>query len=207
MTRFRARLSLFAIMAIFLATASNALFMQRRVGLPSTAVSIPQFPSDKDLPAADPAPSVRGEEFKGTRLQVALQRELQRRGYSSQLQHQSNGLKLAVLAYEFDNGLPLTGEPTQDLLKRVLFDMNQGPRGAFADRAELNIKLVIETQRMLTGLGFFSGTFSGRVDVWTANAIKDFERHRGLPPTGRLTDETLLELIAYSGRSIALSSG
>jgi hypothetical protein len=209
MTRFRARLSLFAIMAIFLATASNALFMQERVGLPTTSVSITQFPADKGSPAAEasPAPLGRGEEIKGPRLHAALERELGRRGYSDQLRHLTNGLKLAVLAYEFDNGLPLTGEPTQALLKRILFDMNQGPRGAFADRAELNPKLVIETQRMLTGLGFFSGTFSGRVDVWTSKAIGDFERHRGLPLTGRLTAETVLELIAYSGRSIVLSSG
>ncbi len=209
MTRFRARLSVFAIMAIFLATASNALFMQERVGLPTTSVSITQFPAEKgsQAPEAFSRTSGRGEEFKGPRLNVALERELGRRGYSDQLHHRTNGLKLAVLAYEFDNGLPLTGEPTQALLKRILFDMNQGPRGAFADRAELNSKLVIETQRMLTGLGFFSGTFSGRVDVWTSNAIRDFERHRALPLTGRLTGETLLELIAYSGRSIVLSSG
>jgi hypothetical protein len=207
MTRFHARLSLFAIMAIFLATAGNALFMQERVGLPSTSVSITQFPADKGSPAPEGSATGRGEEVKGPRLQVALERELGRRGYSEQLRHQSNGLKLAVLAYEFDNGLPLTGEPTQALLKRILFDMNQGPRGAFADRAELNPNLVIETQRMLTGLGFFRGTFSGRVDVWTSNAIRDFERHRGLPQTGRLAGETLLELIAYSGRSIVLSAG
>ncbi len=53
MTRFRARLSFFAIMAIFVATASNALLMQDRgrlfqgSGLPSTAVSVTQFPLDK----------------------------------------------------------------------------------------------------------------------------------------------------------------
>jgi hypothetical protein len=203
MTRFRARLSLFAIMAIFLATASNALFMQERVGLPTTSVSITQFPADKGSPAPESTAPAR----EGPRLQVALERELGRRGYSDELRRQTKGLKLAVLAYEFDNGLPLTGEPTQALLKRILFDMNQGPRGAFADRAELNPQLVIETQRMLTGLGFFRGTFSGRVDVWTSNAIRDFERHRGLPLTGRLAGETLLELIAYSGRSIVLSSG
>jgi hypothetical protein len=216
MTRFRARLSFFAIMAIFVATASNALLMQDRgrlfqgSGLPSTAVSVTQFPLDKASPLAS-EPSSRGagqvEDAKGPRLHVALKRELARRGYSDQLLNQANGLKLAVLAYEFDNGLPLTGEPTEALLKRILFDMNPGPRGAFEDRAELNSKLVIEAQRMLLGLGFFRGAFSGRMDVWTADAIKDFERHRGLPLTGRLSGETLLELIGYSGQRIVLSSG
>ena len=74
-----------------------------------------------------------------------------------------NGLRLRpTLAYEFDNRLPLTGEPTEDLLKRVLFDSNQGPRGSFTDRAEPNTKLVREAQKVLAGLGFFRGTFSGR---------------------------------------------
>ena len=208
MTRLQARLSLFAIAAIFAATASNALFLQDRArllnssGLPSTAVSLTQFPGGKAAADAPGAPLVLED---GPRLHVALQRELARRGYSAQLQIRPNGLRLAVLAYEFDNGLPLTGDPNEALLKRILFDGNQGPRGLFADRAELNAKLVMETQRMLAGLGFFRGTFSGRIDVWTSNAIRDFERHRGIPVTGRLTDQTLLELISYSGQPIRLS--
>jgi hypothetical protein len=208
MTRLHARLSLFAITAIFLATAGNALFMQERAGLPSTSVSATQFPADR-APSAGVEPKSMGksEEAKELRLNAALKRELFRRGYlDQQILNQPKGLKLAVLAYEFDNGLTLTGEPTEAILKRLLFDMNQGPRGAFADRAELNPRLVIEAQKMLLGLGFFRGAFSGRMDVWTSDAIKDFERHRGLPQTGRLGGETLLELIAYSGQSIVLSS-
>ena len=211
MTRLQARLTLFAVMAIFAATASNALFLQDRArllngnGLPSTAVSLTQLSTDKAAPDNAGASALLEEDPKAPRLHIALQRELARRGYANQLKVRPNGLRLAVLAYEFDNSLPLTGEPTEALLKRVLFDGNQGPRGSFSDRAELNTKLVMEAQRMLAGLGFFRGTFSGRIDVWTSNAIRDFERHRGIPLTGRLTDRTLLELISYSGQPIRLS--
>ena len=211
MTRLQARLTLFAVMAIFAATASNALFLQDRArllngnGLPSTAVSLTQLSTDKAAPDNAGASALLEEDPKAPRLHIALQRELARRGYANQLKVRPNGLRLAILAYEFDNSLPLTGEPTEALLKRVLFDGNQGPRGSFSDRAELNTKLVMEAQRMLAGLGFFRGTFSGRIDVWTSNAIRDFERHRGIPLTGRLTDQTLLELISYSGQPIRLS--
>ena len=210
MTRLQARLSLFAIVAIFVATASNALFLQDHArllnsSLPSTAVSLTQLSADKGPPGTASVPDLLEQDPKAPRLHVALQRELARRGYSNQLQARPNGLRLAILAYEFDNGLPLTGEPTEALLKRVLFDGNQGPRGSFTDRAELNTKLVMEAQRMLAGLGFFRGTFSGRMDIWTSNAIRDFERHRGIPLSGRLTDQTLLELISYSGQPIRLS--
>jgi hypothetical protein len=209
MTQLQARLTLFAITAIFAATASNALFLQDRVrlGLPSTAVSMTQLPAGKSAPENGDLPDLLEQDPSTPRLYVALQRELALRGYSTQLRVRPNGLRLGVLAYEFDNGLPLTGDPTDVLLKRILFDGNQGPRGVFADRAEFNSKLVMEAQRMLAGLGFFRGTFSGRIDVWTSNAIRDFERHRGIPLTGRLTDQTLLELISYSGQPIRLSQG
>ena len=210
MTPLKARLTLFAVSAIFLATAGNALFLQERARLrrlndgPTTAVSITQFPLDKASdaaraqPKAPPAPRLKPGEHD-PRLFIALQRELTRKGYEAP-QPQASGLRAALLAYEYDSGLRLTGDPTEALLKRLIFDLNPAPRGLFADRAEADAKLVLETQTMLLELGFFSGTLSGRMDVWTVNAVKAFERHRNLPLTGRLTETTLLELISYSGQ-------
>ena len=244
MTPLRARLTLLAIMALFLATAGNALFLQERTRTPSTmwsgrlppetptvvshtleAAPLPAaLPAAAPLPATPPvqAPQAQAEaprpappqpfrtqspaEPASPRILAALQRELGRHGYAGQLQAQANGLRLAVLAYEFDNSLPLTGEPTDGLLKLVLFDLNQAPRGAFADRAEANPKLVIEIQKALLGLGFFRGGLSGRMDQWTSDAVKDFERHRGLMLTGRLAEATLLELVSYSGQPLQLSA-
>ncbi len=245
MTPERARLALLAIMAVFLATAGNALFLQERVRTPSSmwagripaekpamntgtlaAASEPAAPPAEPpavqpretQPAAPPAPqpatlqppqpslTQATVENAAPRLLTALQRELGRHGYAAQLQAQANGLRLAVLAYEFDNGMPLTGQPTEALLKQVIFDLNQAPRGAFADRAEVNPRLVIEVQKALLGLGFFRGALSGRMDVWTSDAVKDFERHRGLRLTGRLTEATLLELVSYAGQPLQLSA-
>ncbi len=206
MTPARARLTLFAITAIFLATAGNALFLQERTRVPN-AVWANRIPLDKPAAAAPAAsPAQTQAESNAQRLLSALQRELTRHGYADQLQAQGNGLRRAVLAYEFDNGMPLTGEPAEALLKQILFNLNQAPRGAFADRAEANQRFVMEIQKTLLGLGFFRGALSGRMDVWTAAAVKDFERHRGLPLTGRLTDATLLELITYSGQPLQISS-
>ncbi|MGO8953859.1 MAG: peptidoglycan-binding domain-containing protein [Rhodomicrobium sp.] len=207
MTPFRARLVLLAMMAIPLATAGNALFLQERPRTLS-ASSASRLYLNEPAPAAAPlpAPAAFSPETPAERLQAALQRELARHGYADQLA-QTNGLRLAVLAYEFDNGMPLTGEPAEALLKHILFDLNQAPRGIFADRAEANQKLVTEIQKTLLGLGFFRGALSGRMDVWTAGAVRDFERHRRLPLTGRLSETTLLELIAYSGQPLQLSSG
>jgi hypothetical protein len=203
MTPLRARLVLLAMMAIFLGTAGNALFLQERPRM-LPASNAGRFYLNEAAPAATPAALSR--ETPAERLQAALQRELARHGYADQLA-KNNGLRLAVLAYEFDNGMPLTGEPAEALLKHMLFDLNQAPRGIFADRAEANQRLVTEIQKTLLGLGFFRGALSGRMDVWTAGAVQDFERHRRLPLTGRLSETTLLELISYSGQPLQLSSG
>jgi hypothetical protein len=230
MTPFQARLSLLAVLAIFLATAANALFLQgagrlRRFndGSPSTAVSITQFPVDKPS-GVEPvsltgvsrpsAPSAKGQGVSGgtklaendPKLYNALERELARKGYPSLSRPSASSLRSAVLDYEFDSGLPLTGKPTEALLKRLIFDLDPAPRGFFADRVEADPKLVLQTQKSLLELGFFSGTLSGRVDIWTANAVKAFERYRGLPETGRLTEVTLLELISYAGQPLRSTS-
>jgi hypothetical protein len=235
MTPQRVRLTLLAIMALFLATAGNALFLQERARMPvqtwtqrlplekpaaaapapeQTSAPVPA-PASATTPVPAPMPAVftppqaqpvsQPVEPPAQRLVSALQRELTQRGYTEQLQARSNGLKFAVLAYEFDAQMPLTGEPTETLLKQILFDLNQAPHGAFADRAEVNPRLVMAIQKALLGLGFFRGTLSARMDSWTSGAVKDFERHRGLPLTGRLNEATLLELIAYSGQPLRLS--
>jgi hypothetical protein len=219
MSPLRMRLTLMAIMAIFLATAGNALFLQDRTrlrqanNLPSTAVSISQIQPGNTSAETSQARRIAPPAFKpagggrDARLQTALLRELSVRGYIVESQSPGNGLRLAVLAYEFDKGLALTGEPTETLLKRILFDLSQAPRGVFADRAEANSKLVMEAQKALLELGFLRGTISGRMDAWTADAVKAFERHRGIPQTGRLSEVTLLELVSYSGQPIPASSG
>ena len=133
MTPLRARLILFASMALFLATAGNALFLQERPrtlpGGPSNLFPLAPAPNAAEprplpAPAQPAAVSQPSAEARDPRLQVALQRELAQHGYGEQLRSQSNGLRLAVLAYEFDNSLPLTGEPGDALLKRILFDPN-----------------------------------------------------------------------------------
>lgn len=148
-------------------------------------------------PTANPAPP---------RVPDAILRELGRKGYSANGIAQQKRLNAMVLAYEFDSGLPLSGEPDAAILKRLLFDLNRAPRGAFADRAEADRNLVLYIQKRLLELGFFSGSLSGRMDAWTQAGIAAFERFRRLPVTERFSEETLLDLIAYTGQPIPRES-
>jgi hypothetical protein len=220
MTPFHARLILSAVMAIFLITAVNALFLQERASLrpgmgPSSAASVVMQFSPGQAPkaagsGAEPrengsSPAQTRQIFQpprmpqdpAARLATALERELLRKGYK--IGPGKASLNAALLVYEYDSRLPLTGAPTEALLKHLIFDLNPAPRGLFADRAEADPRLVLATQKLLLELGFFSGMLSGHVDVWTSNAIKTFERYKGLPVTGRLNELTLLELVSYSG--------
>ena len=229
MTPTRARMTIFAVLAIFLATATNALFLQdrshSRMGMrdePSSAVSITQFPVAAPVSAPKqtaPLPQRAAEQRQsaektpappesGPRLQSAIRRELARKGYHLAASGKPGEiLNPDILTYEYDAGLPLTGQFSEAILKRLIFDLNPAPRGPFADRAEADPKLVLETQKMLLELGFFSGSLSGRVDVWTSKATQAFQKHRSIPVTARLDETTLLELVSYSGQPLLRTAG
>src|SRR5262249_42627633 len=119
MTPFRARLTLLSIMALLLVTAGNALFLQERpavlrgAGSGKLAVQQPtSFELSQTAPGQSQAAPSKGPTHQAAppsagqphdvRLQIALQRELTKHGYAGQLQAPQNGLRLAVLAYEFD---------------------------------------------------------------------------------------------------------
>jgi peptidoglycan hydrolase-like protein with peptidoglycan-binding domain len=134
-------------------------------------------------------------------LYIAIQRELSRKGYANVPSNEA-GLRAAILVYEYDAGMNLTGEMKEELLKKLLFDYAPAPRGALADRIETDRKFVTGVQKLLFELGFFSGTLSGQMDSWTIAAVKQFERYRKLPETGRLNEITLLELSRYAGQPL-----
>jgi peptidoglycan hydrolase-like protein with peptidoglycan-binding domain len=132
---------------------------------------------------------------------AAVLRELARKGYPVPAQGSDN-VAAVVIPYEFDSQLPLSGEASDLVLKRLIFDQRPAPKGAFADRAEADTRLVLAVQKTLLELGFFAGRLSGQMDSWTQKAVVAFERHRSIPQTGRFTETTLAALIAYSGKPL-----
>jgi hypothetical protein len=223
MTPFSARLYVTAFLLLGFVIAVNALLLQpakrtpetppQAAIRPSASVSVqsaPLAPLAAGTPARasteDSAPGIPQPQpdFGEDRLSAAVFRELSRKGYAAKPgQNAAKSLRAMILAYEFDSRLPLSGAPSENLLKRLLFDLDRAPRGAFADRAETDQRLVLAIQKSLLQLGFFSGTLTGRMDEWTQSAISAYERHRKLPVTSRLDETTLLDLIAYSGAPIA----
>jgi peptidoglycan hydrolase-like protein with peptidoglycan-binding domain len=127
----------------------------------------------------------------------AIQRELEQRGYQPGL---ADGLahsvtRAAVMAYEYDHGLPLTGEPSEALLKAILFGIpgNAGPKGASQPSPEAQ-RIIRLVQQGLAALGYQVGTIDGRLSEETTKAIRKFEAAQGLPPSGRVSAPLLARL-------------
>lgn len=139
-------------------------------------------------PAMDPVELVRG-----------VQISLAARGYEP---GQSDGIaglitRAAILAYEYDNGLVMTAEPTRELITHMLV----GAAGAAAPRRgapELRgthaSDIVKWTARQLTNLGYDAGPADGSFGAPLVKAIRDYETAQKLPVTGRISAPLVIRL-------------
>jgi peptidoglycan hydrolase-like protein with peptidoglycan-binding domain len=133
----------------------------------------------------------------------SIQRELKRRGYGPLV---TDGImrpasRAAVMAFEHEHRLPLTGEATQALLKHLVFGVSPavqtagGPQVQSAHAAPL----VRDVQRLLAARGYRPGAIDGRLSAETVRAIRVFETDHGLEPKGRISAEIVTRLKEASG--------
>jgi peptidoglycan hydrolase-like protein with peptidoglycan-binding domain len=113
----------------------------------------------------------------------------------------------AIMAYETDAGLPLTGEPRQGLLQHlVLGSAEIGPsvsdRSTPGPEAEAVIRAV---QRAFRQLGYLTTLPDGRLNEQTRRAIRKFEIDRKLKETGRISGELLAKLASLAGDALQAS--
>jgi peptidoglycan hydrolase-like protein with peptidoglycan-binding domain len=139
----------------------------------------------------------------------AIQRELKAKGYEVGTVDGVAGLvtRGAIMAYETDAGLPLTGEPRQALLQHlVLGSAEIGPsvsdRSTPGPEAEAVIRAV---QRAFRQLGYLTTLPDGRLNEQTRRAIRKFEIDRKLKETGRISGELLAKLAGIAGDALQAS--
>jgi peptidoglycan hydrolase-like protein with peptidoglycan-binding domain len=231
MTPFRLRLLVTAFLAIATAISVNALYFQapprfaaagqkkkpaetpakaavpRRAlttaALPPKPPAPPPAPAPAHAPAPAPAPVAKPATPETSPLVQSIQKKLARLGYKTLPQ---NGLisretRAAILAAEFEQGLPLSGEPGDAVLAGLFFLEASGrSRLASTERFERDARLIKEVQDLLAKLGYTSGPIDGRLDAGTRGAIRRFEADRRLTPDGRLSERTLLEMVIERGK-------
>lgn len=157
-----------------------------------------------DTSKIDPAPAGPDPEADAETIR-AIQRELKLRGYGPIAGDGSMGIatRAAIMAFEHDQGLALSGEASEWLLRRILLGGVEGPgatgngsAGAGAGKVRsVQAEQVIRTvQQWLAGLGYQPGRADGRLGEDTVKAIRDFEMDRGLVPRGRVSAELVTRL-------------
>jgi peptidoglycan hydrolase-like protein with peptidoglycan-binding domain len=133
----------------------------------------------------------------------AVQRELQIRGYETGAADGVPGVmtRAAIMGFEYDHGLALTGQPSQDLLKRILLGGGEraskrvGSRGQSAQAQSV----IGSVQTSLARLGYKPGPINGRLTPETARAIREFEVDQALPESGRISGPLVARLTRLAG--------
>jgi peptidoglycan hydrolase-like protein with peptidoglycan-binding domain len=157
-----------------------------------------------DTSKIDQLPASTNQEA-GAETIRAIQRELKLRGYGPIAGDGTMGLstRAAIMAFEHDQGLALSGEASEPLLRRILLGAAEpsvaggsGASGTGAGKvgsaqAEQVIRSV---QQSLAALGYQPGRADGRLGEDTVKAIRDFEMDRGLVPRGRVSAELVTRL-------------
>ncbi len=138
----------------------------------------------------------------------AVQRELQVRGYETGGADGVVGMmtRAAIMGYEQDHGMVLTGRPSQELLKRIVLGggTSAKPIGSKGQSAEAR-DVIRTVQTSLAKLGYKPGRFDGQLSPETARAIREFEVDQALPESGRVSGPLVVRLarLVSAGRVAA----
>jgi peptidoglycan hydrolase-like protein with peptidoglycan-binding domain len=175
-------------------------------GKPDVRREIPQ-PGSSSPVAAKPAPPAGGDNPETV---SAIQRELAARDYGLGAPDglASPATRAAIMAWEHDNGLQLTGEPTAAVLKAIILGVDAASAGQIADelkampreREPRTRHLIRTVQQSLADIGYVLGPPSGEMTEDTVRAIREFEVEQALPLTGRIS-APLMARLARAGKS------
>jgi peptidoglycan hydrolase-like protein with peptidoglycan-binding domain len=137
---------------------------------------------------------------------VAIQRKLSENGYEPGPVDgvQGHMTRAAIMAYQDDNGLGITGVASEKLLKHMILGASLGDATAdntspVPDETKALIKGV---QLTLKKLGHDPGPPDGLWGASTRKAIESFERARKLAIKGHISGRFLKELIQANGGSL-----
>jgi peptidoglycan hydrolase-like protein with peptidoglycan-binding domain len=138
-----------------------------------------------------------------TEVTRAVQRELKVRGYETGGADGSQSLmtRAAIMGFEYDHALPMTGKPSQRLLKAII--LGDGARGArtVGSNGQSNeaADVIRSVQASLAKAGYKPGRVTGKLSPETMRAIRAFEADQALPETGRISGPLVSRLARVSG--------
>lgn len=177
-------------------------------------ISAPPTPSGRTAgkPAVgETAPAAAGGETP--EITASIQRELQARGYEPGTPDGVAGAvtRAAIMAWESDQGLAITGEPTEAVMKAIVLGVSKPVAAQITAQYQALPKekraraeqLLRTVQQSLSALGYNLGKVTGRMNEDTERAIREFETDQAMVQSGRISGPLVARLarLTASGRS------
>jgi peptidoglycan hydrolase-like protein with peptidoglycan-binding domain len=184
---------------------------------PSAAqTSTTQALSDADADLASPAAGTSETLGSGpasddgsanATLIASIQRELAGRGYDPGRANGKAGIitRSAILAFQFDQHLTMTAEPSEELLRQIVMGIAGSPASQTAPALDKAARIIAGAQRLLTRLGYRPGPIDGQLNDATRKALRHFEGDSGFVPKGRVSGEVISELARRAHARIEVS--
>jgi len=215
MTTLQARIFLVAFVALTIAITYNATFRQdgthpapiageagqvsartasRYRTIPRSAKQLPRH-----IESATPLPEDKNI--------IAIQRHLAESGYEP---GPTDGVlgeqtRAAIIAFEIDNKLPVSGVASQKLLKSIILGVSrQEVSGGAMQMADETTALIKSIQQTLAKLGYDPGPIDGLIGSSTGEAIQKFEADQKMPVTGRINGRLIKHLKQASGGKLSV---
>lgn len=203
-----ARLVFLAFVGLSIVIAYNAIYLQDG---PHPA------PFSADLKSMNAAPNgttgaIRrsrrspGPSLAGAETIRGIQRQLLSQGYDPGLVDGVNGLltRAAIMAYQHDKGLSVTGEVSERLLKQIVFGESDPSIAASAKQAipRETIALIKAVQQILAKMGYDPGPVDGILGASTRRAIQNFEQEQKMSAKGRISGRLLKALVRVTGTKL-----
>ena len=204
--------SLFAlsVMAVIgTAVLYNAVFAQHGGPRGMTAAGTETPASTTTRSVADTAKDDRNTvRLRYDPVVEAVQREILAAGYYKGLVDGVAGQRTrqAIEAYQQATGLAVDGTPSAALSDHIRFTRQVAEASLFTgstapDGGDEKPTRIRRVQTGLAELAYEPGPIDGNLNPQTRDAIRRFERDRGLPETGEIGPALLSELAKTSGQS------
>ena len=171
------------------------------LGPVAPASPLPPLPGPADPPEASAKDDVNTAE-----LTRGIQRELDARGYDAGSPDGVAGLvtRSAIFAYEYDNGLVLTGKPSEPLLSQIVLGSSSLEQNSARPGKTISADgeaLVRDVKQKLNALGYQTGAAGGALTPELARAIREFETEQKLKSSGRISGPVMSRLIRLQGQA------
>lgn len=126
----------------------------------------------------------------------AIRTELKARGYDVGPEQQTLTLhsRAAIIAFEADNDLRLTGEASEPLLHRLLLGAANNQANGSSPPAPRAEDVIRSVQAALAKSGHPDLKVDGRMSSETVDTIRAFERSNDMKVTGRISGELVARL-------------